>query len=172
MTEPLRRSIESILFLIIVLSFGFCRAQQKTSPYEVHTQISDDQKDSIFKVLHQHYSADLFVVPNIPKSKLKNAGKSCQITRSEQIYALINATVFGNAKNCLLLGSTGIYIHNDWACSHPGRYFISYSELKNSQISVGGKFEVNIGNASFDISGSFIKSRTLVSLLDDIKSKL
>lgn len=162
--------MKTIIFLLALFSIFTARAQQNISLYEVHTPIGFEQKDSLLRVLHKHNSPDFYVVPNIQKSKLKNAKKTCLVPMGEDIFALINMNVSGKAKNCILIGSSGIYIHNGWTSQHPGRYFISYSELRESKIAPAGFLEVNIGTTSIDISGSMIKARALMDLLLEIKS--
>jgi hypothetical protein len=112
---------------------------------------------------------DLHVSPNIPERKLRNATRSCGVEDDEQVLALIDATVFGSAKNCLLVGTRGLYCRNDWAGRSAGAHHVGYLELLDTQVRVEGSYEVQIGPGTFfNHSGSSIKGPRVVQILQDL----
>ena len=161
--------MKHILILFLFTLSLSANAQLTSVVSESHQPLSAVQKDSLIALLMRNNSQDYFVVPNIPAKKIAKARTYCEIDSTEEIYALIDLTVSGKANNCLLICNTGIYIHNGGSSTHPGRYFISYSQLRSAFISHGDYLEVNIGPTSADISGSGVKEIFLIALLEQIK---
>ena len=118
--------------LCLLISQASCIAQQN----ETHSQLSKAQKDSLFLILQKYNAASYFVAPNISAEKLQNAKESCEVVKEDEILALIDMTVSGKAKHCILISSSGVYIHNGKMTTHPGRYFLSYSVLRQANISL------------------------------------
>ncbi len=67
---------------------------------------------------------DFLVYHSIPADKQKNARETYRIPKNEEIYGLIDTTVWGSAKEGLAFCTSGIYWNLDGA---PG--FISFDEL-------------------------------------------
>jgi hypothetical protein len=61
----------------------------------------------------------VYIREKIPEEKARNALASCKIPWGERLLVLINCTVFGSAKNCLLFTPLAIYAHNDWTGKSP-----------------------------------------------------
>ncbi len=55
---------------------------------------------------------DLFVVPDIPAHKLSNAMESIQLPDLDSPLGLVDCTIWGSAKDCVVIGSRGIYFTN------------------------------------------------------------
>jgi hypothetical protein len=123
--------------------------------------------ESLLKLLSNYTSLDgLFVEPNIPPKKLFNAKKSCGLAEEEHILALIDCSVFGSAKQCLLIGSKGIYYHNDWNATRPGTGEIPYSEFASSILVSSGLSEISLGpNKYLDVSGSRLSKKNILEIL-------
>eukprot|EP00184_Porphyridium_aerugineum_P006450 CAMPEP_0184694440 /NCGR_PEP_ID=MMETSP0313-20130426/2398_1 /TAXON_ID=2792 /ORGANISM="Porphyridium aerugineum, Strain SAG 1380-2" /LENGTH=445 /DNA_ID=CAMNT_0027152735 /DNA_START=12 /DNA_END=1349 /DNA_ORIENTATION=- len=115
-------------------------------------------------------SLGLYVYPNIPKAKLSNASTSCQVQQGDTILAVLDCTILGSAKNCLVVGVQGIYIHNDWWARQPGRFFVPYDELNDLDVS-STAFEIVIGKTySVAVSGCPMPKREIVTLLRSVKN--
>jgi len=160
-------------FVIVAqVSLLSTHAQQEPSPgigVEHHDNISTGQERSLYVLLQKYSSAGYYVSPNVPSNKLNTASQSCEVPAGEEIYALVDATVSGKAKNCLLIGSSGIYVHNGWEGNSPGRYFIPYDLLIDMPVERKGAFEISIGSVCFDMSGSSVRKDYMITILQDIK---
>jgi len=129
-------------------------------------------EEILLPVLRNHIGDGYFVFPNIPDKKLKNAYKACEVQEEENILAIIDATLMGNAKHCLAIGQNGIYIHNDWAGITPGRHYYSYKDFLTLNIERRGAYEVMLGNVGFNAAGASMKKDAIVGLLQDIQARL
>ncbi len=52
----------------------------------------------VLEILQNFHSDGLFVAPNIPSKKAKNASACYGMSSSVDIYAIVDSTVFGSAK--------------------------------------------------------------------------
>jgi hypothetical protein len=126
-------------------------------------------KEGLINVLKNHADADFYVAPNIPKSKLANARKSCEVPENDEVLALINSTVFGGAKNCLLVTTSGVFVRNDWAGKSPGRRSVPYKDFLNCELGTECSYEVAIGSVFFNTAGCSMSKRSVVALLEDVQ---
>ncbi len=98
---------------------------------------------------------DLYTGDNIPDSKLCNARKTCEVPDDETILVLLDATVFGSAKNAMLIGTRAIYLHNDWASDTSGRWRVGWEELVDATPEERETHEARVGRkACLNTSGS------------------
>jgi hypothetical protein len=107
-----------------------------------------DMANRIVEIL-QRYGKGLnnfHIVTEIPGEKLKNARKKCKIPEEETVLGLLDLTVKGSAKNCLVFGTKGIYFHNSIFSKEPGKRFIQYEKYKNLNFELYGKYEIDIGD--------------------------
>jgi hypothetical protein len=125
---------------------------------------------AIINTVELHRDYDLYIVPYIPENKVRNARKSCMIPANESICALIDSTSFGSAKNCLVIGTSGIFINNDWSCSTPGRHFIPYTKFKTATVQKAGWFEIAIGGIHFNTAAVTMSNKRIVALLEDVQT--
>ena len=51
-------------------------------------------------------SSDVYIAPDIPPKKLSNAISKTKVSAEEEVIGLIDCTVFGSAKDCLLFTTT------------------------------------------------------------------
>lgn len=79
----------------------------------------------------------LFCCPNIPEKKLINAKVAMCVPPGEKVFALLDTTFFGSAKNGAVLTNWGVRWVNDWATESKIKA-LSWSELKGLSISVDG----------------------------------
>jgi serine/threonine protein kinase len=116
---------------------------------------------------------DLHVAPDIPEKKLANARKACEIPEAERILALVDATVFGSAKNCLAFGTEGLYFHNDWSSRTAGAGTVPYGEFAERIFARESWAEVGLGQGQFfNRSGSQVTSQKVVEILLAIRNSL
>ncbi len=114
---------------------------------------------------------DLYLAPNIPSRKLANACVSCALPPGEKILALIDSTVFGSARNALLLGLEGIYYHNDWTSKKTGVGAVLYRDFPQREFVRDSWSEVGLDCGQFfNRSGSNVTSQTIVEILNAIKA--
>jgi hypothetical protein len=127
--------------------------------------------DSLTKVLQSFAPQDgLYLLPDIPPKKLRNALSKCDPPTTEQILGLVDCTVFGSAKNCLLFGAEAVYFHNDWSGKTSGRGMISYAEFARRIFASGGFQELSLGHDQYlNISGCGLSRESLIRILDAVK---
>lgn len=107
----------------------------------------EDPKQLVRSVLAAHAGKPgLFLQGSIPDKKAMNARATCQVPPREILLGLIDLTVFGSAKNCLVFGTSGIYFHNAGTGTTPGTFFVPYAEFPHhdfgrepaSELAMGG----------------------------------
>ena len=101
------------------------------------------------------------------KRKQDNAYENYKIPRNEKIYALIDSTVMGSAKNGLAVTSSGIYWHNDFF-TKSSQTHLNWDELKDCGMDKGWMCVKFGKNCEFDLSGSDANSKTVIAFLDSI----
>lgn len=105
----------------------------------------------------------LFV--NIPPNKLSAATNSFPIDRTDDIFCLIDCTVFKSCKNGMAFGLKGIYWKNDWTTdSHDS--FLSWDELIEFKEYIHTKswdLVLSPGNP-VNFSGSSVKKNNAMNL--------
>ncbi len=128
---------------------------------------------AILKKYDTNGSNGLFITPNIPSQKLNTACLNCHVPHGEPILGLIDHTVFGSAKKCLLIGTQGIYFRNDWSSSVSGisgTFHVPYSDLVSYLIGVRKWGEIGIGDhLAISITGGKINIQTEIQLLQELK---
>ncbi len=67
--------------------------------------------------------------PEIPDDKLQNAKWAYGVPNNADALGLIDCTVFGSAKNGLLITSKGIYGSNSWGSTQPGPFHVPFGSL-------------------------------------------
>lgn len=125
--------------------------------------------------LHYKDAAPEYYIDPIPEKKINNARESLNIPFDVEIFALIDLTVFGSAKNALTVTVNGLYWKSidDW---HP--VFLSWEKLRECYISekpgmlskliyIGSDLQIDLSGA-----GSLNKkyNKIVMSLLSDLKA--
>jgi hypothetical protein len=162
-----------ILFCFLLLTFSKSFGQSKKEmilAYEKHVNISDEKRRELINWLVSRDNADYYVFPEVRRRKLRRAAKRAYIPKAD-VLALVDAQIFGAAKNFLIIGASGIYFRNDALAISPGRHFISYDDFKTKEIKIY-QDEIAIGDLSFDPSGSYADIDFILKLLQDLQQKL
>lgn len=127
----------------------------------------------------KHYSNcatfEYFVEP-IPKRKVNNARESLKIQHNEQFIALIDFTMFGSAKEAMVVTNDGLHWKN-----HDDKtpYSLTWEQLRgrtlretttsvlSKYIELGGELRINLSGAS-----SLVKreNHSVLLLLTDLKT--
>jgi hypothetical protein len=109
------------------------------------------REEAILEVLRSALPRrDLYVIPDIPADKMKNARQCCALPSDEKVLGLLDATAKGSARNGLLFGLDGIYWNNDWTGKKPGPGSLAYAEMARRTFEQDGMFEIRLGaNQSF-----------------------
>lgn len=114
-------------------------------------------------------SSDFYVMPNIPPAKLRNAIDNYPVPADEQVLALVDATVFGSAKNGMVFGHTGVYWKNDWT-TESAKTFLTWAEIAAMTGTMTAKG--NVLHLSRDcvlnLAGSQVKAAALLSVFQRI----
>lgn len=130
-------------------------------------------KNLILNELQKITSSGFYISGKIPKDKLKNAIGHYPIPAEEDVLALIDATVFGSAKNGMAIGLKGIYWKNDWA-TDTVKNFLHWNDLivNTNQITTKGNDLILSPGCVFSLAGSGVKSKLLSDLLLNIIEKI
>ncbi|MGB3545435.1 MAG: TIR domain-containing protein [Saprospiraceae bacterium] len=152
-------------------------AQEQPLPAPMPQDSPPDSADAYAKFLidlndflatHQGKS-DFYLDPQIPANKLTNGRNTCQVPWDHPVMALIDTTVFGSAKNCLLFGVSGIYYHNDWTGQQPGGFHIPYADFLGRSITKVGVHEVSLDRGAFvDFSGSSLPTEEALRIMQGL----
>jgi hypothetical protein len=120
------------------------------------------------------------VQPDLPEKKLRNVRTFCEIPPSENVLAFIDHTLLGSAKNCLAVGTQGIYGRNDWTGKVSGPWHVSFQALATAQFQESGVFEIEITylkspldankKAYVAVSGGYMKLKTEMQFLQRLKA--
>lgn len=127
----------------------------------------------VLEILQNFHSDGLFVAPNIPSKKAKNAIACYGMPVSVNIYAIVDSTVFGSAKNGLAFTSEGLFWKNDWTTTSAKNH-MSWEELINTsqEHAVDGS-ELLLGqDCAFGMAGSGMKPAVLLKLLEKLAQKI
>jgi hypothetical protein len=103
---------------------------------------------SLLKGLGQN---GVYLDPGIPPKKLTNAFQSCGIPPETTVIGLIDTTVLGSAKDCIVFGEDRIWYHNQYGSA--GSF--SYSELASmrwERVTIAG-FILSSNGAAIYIGG-------------------
>jgi hypothetical protein len=111
---------------------------------------------------------DLFVHPEIPARKLNNARESCAIPPGEKVLGLIDCTIFGSAKDCVVFGGSFLYYYHMNATPKHGN--VSYRKFPGCEFKKKGSVMVTLTNElACHVSGSFVGADKLVNILEAVR---
>ncbi len=153
----------------------FCGASLPTSQTKATASLSK----VILSTCRRHSTdgSGLYVSPNIPWKKEYNLRQSVfqtgPIANDTHVLALIDATIFGSAKNGMLITPLGLYIHNDWTASTTGNFFIPWSELLQARASNYPHKKITeivlTPTVALDLSGSNMSVLSAMDLIHDLQ---
>lgn len=174
MKTKTRRIIASGTVLVwTALLWGCASSRVNRAPQnESHENISPEQQAAVLKALRLHANRDLYITPNIPQNKLANAKQSCAVAADNEVLALVDTSAMRNAKSCLLVATSGIYVKNDLIANSPGRSFLPYSGFVDGGIKRSQRNEVSIGGVNFNMAWCSISKDDLIKMLSDVQASL
>ena len=109
----------------------------------------------------------LYCCPNIPESKLVNARGSMSVPPGEVVFALMDTTFFGSAKNGAVLTNWGVRWANDWATESECNAK-SWEELKSCCPTVDG-FKLKLGKgAVIGTAGGGMSAKNLALVIEKV----
>lgn len=114
--------------------------------------------------------SNVFVGPNIPTKKLNNAIASMGVRVGEDVYALIDTTIFGSAKSGLVFTSLGIRWRNDWMQTDTVKTALTWSEVDKviASAKVADNDLVFATDTIVSLAGSGIDPKDLKSILQHV----
>jgi hypothetical protein len=78
----------------------------------------------------------VYIRPNIPPRKEANGRLTAKVPPDECVYILIDFTLFGSAKDCLIAGQSGLFYHfGSNSAPMPQNFALGYNDFKNAVIS-------------------------------------
>lgn len=127
----------------------------------------------VLGVLQNFHCEGFYVTPDIPRKKAENAYASYGMPASVNVYAIVDATVFGSAKNGLAFTSEGLFWKNDWTTTS-AKTHMSWDEFKSTaQLRAVKGSELLLGNAcAFGMAGSGMKPKVLLQLMEKLAQQL
>ncbi|MFL5765693.1 MAG: hypothetical protein ACJ77K_17235 [Bacteroidia bacterium] len=168
------QKISHFIFIFLLLTcFAKGYGQSKKEmilAYEKHENITDEKRRELIDFFVGRDNSDYYVFPEIPRRKLRRAAKRAYIKKAD-VIVLIDAQIFGAAKNFLVIGTSGVYFRNDCLANSPGRHFIPFEEFKTKEIKIFQN-EITIGDLSFDPTGSYADIDFILKVLTDLQQKL
>jgi hypothetical protein len=116
------------------------------------------------------WSVDLHLHPDIPAELLAGSRKNCKVPDVEQVIGVVDLTGNEDGDNCLVFGSTAIYIYNPPESRHPGYVVIPYTELQ-TRVFVNHGDSVYLGNDQFlhNSDSAVVECEQLMKLLNRIR---
>ena len=131
--------------------------------------------DDVIQICSNFRNDDLYIAPGIPNEKLYALAHSSMMPQNTQVWALLDTTVFGSAKNGMLITSNGLYIHNDGTGDNPGSYFVSWDDLWKTNNTM---YPVKVGlgevaltpSLQFEFSGCSMNADQLIPLLMNLRA--
>ena len=158
--------ITALLQGIQSLVTGVIPDQNTSQPSRNETRT---QEDRIMAVLRNAMpQVGLYVSPDIPAKKLNNAKRACEIPPSVSILGLVDSTMFGSAKDCLVFGEDAIYFHNGFEVK-PACGVIPYAGFSERVFQAVDKGIIDFGNNEhFSCAASLCPIHVIVGLLQQI----
>ena len=109
----------------------------------------------------------LYCRPNIPEKKLVNAKEAMSVPPGEIVFALMDTTFFGSAKNGAVLTNWGVRWANDWATESKCNAK-SWEELKSCRPTVDG-FKLKLGEgAVIGTAGGGMSAKNLALVIEKV----
>lgn len=111
----------------------------------------------------------LYISPDIPRKKSDNAYACYGIPPSAKVFAIVDTTVFGSAKNGLAFTSEGLFWKNDWTTTS-AKTCMSWEEFESSADARSTKgFDLLLGGGcALGMSGCDMKPKELLQLMTNI----
>lgn len=144
------------------------KAYRERKEAKVTDELGPSAED-IIRILSAYLpQSGLFVAPAIPEKKLTNVKGSCPIPDAVSVLGLIDFSLFGSAKSCLVFGCHGIYFRDNSTSPRVGG--IPYSQFSGRLFKDGGSSKISMGaNDSLNISGCSVPKRTIIGILEAIR---
>lgn len=132
-------------------------------------------EQDLVTILERYKNSDLLIGVEISEKRIRNIMHSFPIPQGEEIFATVNATVFGSNKNGLVFGKSAIYANNDFT----GGGFsgaMSYAEFLEVEIRFDNAFtsqDVFLGE-SFRVclGGSQMSANQLADMMVELQNFL
>jgi SpoVK/Ycf46/Vps4 family AAA+-type ATPase len=110
---------------------------------------------------------DVFLAPEIPPNKLQSAASVLGFDSVDEVYALIDCTFWGSAKDCVSFGSSAIAFHNNGRSG-----FLPYSDFLDRTFTSAGASKISLGrNLELDLNGSSLPQANFLQILEEIKKE-
>lgn len=108
----------------------------------------------------------LSVGSDISAKKMRNAFERYEVPWTETAVGIIDTTVFGSAKDGMMFGIDGVYMHNPYGSS-PGAHYVPYDAMSPFGIGVDPDTsgEVVIGDVSFSTASAEPTAALLLDVL-------
>lgn len=138
------------------------------SPIEARrTALSAGQVQDFFR---KHVTkGTCYFFPEIPQEKLANAREACELLPQEEVVVLVDCTVFGSAKNCILFTKTCLY--NRMARETAKLPYLWFPDVRFEFSWWGSEIEASSG-ATIRLGGSGVDREELILVLYDIAQAL
>ena len=127
-------------------------------------------EDMVLKAVAE-VGGGLYCRPNIPENKLVNAKVSMSVPSGEIVFALMDTTFFGSAKNGAVLTNWGVRWMNDWS-TESKLHALSWEELKTClPFSVNG-FDLKLtAGAVINTAGGGMSAANLAKVIESVVVK-
>ena len=126
--------------------------------------------DAIRKSIAESKESNIYVGDAIPTKKLNNAIACMGVRVGEDVYALIDTTIFGSAKSGLIFTSLGIRWRNDWMQTATAKTVLSWAEvaiLASSAICDDNDLKFS-NDTIVSLAGSCVKPECVKKILERV----
>lgn len=141
--------------------------EDKNGSFKVVRTVAEDV---VLKAVSE-VGGGLYCRPNIPENKLVNAKVAMSVPSGEVVFALMDTTFFGSAKNGAVLTNWGVRWMNDWS-TESKLHALSWEELKTAlPFSVNG-FDLKLAaGAVINTAGGGISAADLAEVIKSVVEK-
>ncbi len=125
-------------------------------------------REDLLKLLQELFKGNqsVYFFPNIPQKKFINAIHACKVSYKEQSLALLDRTIFGSGKECMLFGTDNLYSRE--TLSEPVK--IPYSAFPGTRFTRKDTYYVITDNQQeINTSGGNISPDQLARILNKLK---
>jgi len=131
---------------------------------------NSDRTTSILHILSGFYQNmdKMYLSPNIPHNKLVSAKDVCNVSSDERVTGLVDCTLWGSGKSCILFGNHSMYFHGDFGASGIIPYIDFPSRVFRKARFIPGVITTNYGE-KISVAGSNISASRFLSILQSIK---
>lgn len=128
-------------------------------------------EEVIYQFCKRHMSDVFLVGANLSDRKRNNAREAHALDRHEPIFGLVDATVFGSAKQGVVWTPHRLSVRNGWL-ENDQAWDITWDDFVYAVIQRKDRYDVHVNGCEIGLAGSSMTTSTLVALLRELQAEL